>query len=129
MTPAQKKKIAWAVGITAVGVLLVSGVAVAASRGSSAGSSGGGPVAPAASDADVDAVVSKALVVETDPDLLRQLARAMMIFPYSNPLHNKIGALQARADALEAGRPQYAQPISGVAMTLAQAALAASKNG
>lgn len=125
MTPIQKK-IAWAVVLTA-GVVLVGGVAVAASGGGSSGALPP-PAAPYATDDDVAAVVDKALAIETDPDLLRQLARAMMILPYWNPLHNKIGPLQARADALEAGKPQLAQPISGGPLTLAQALLAA-RNG
>lgn len=96
MTPKTKKRLLIAGGvvgaITAIGV----GVAVAKSSGSSENTS-----APPATDNDISKVVDYALAHETDPAVLRQLATAMMVLPYANPLHNKIGALQARATTLE----------------------------
>lgn len=85
---------------------LGTGVVVAFVKSASAGSA---PSAPYASDSDVQKVVDAALVKETDPAILRELARAMMIFPYSNPLRNKVGVLQARATELEASHQAVQQ--------------------
>lgn len=80
-------------------LLLVTGVVVAVSKKASASTP-----APTASDADVAKVADAALVKESDPAVLRALASAMLVFPYSNPLRNKVGALQARAAELELAR-------------------------
>jgi hypothetical protein len=59
-------------------------------------------VAKTASDSDIEAVVQKALAVESDPAVLRELARVMLVIPYGNPLRLHVGELQARAAAIEA---------------------------
>lgn len=98
MSPKTKKRLVVAGGIAGGAVVLVGLVALLTKN--AAASSG---TAPTASDSDIGAVVAKALAVETDPAILRQLATAMMVIPYGNPLRNQIGVLQARADTLEAG--------------------------
>jgi hypothetical protein len=120
MNPATKKslKVAGGVAIGAGLLFLILRPSTAAGAGSSGGGTNG-IAAPTASDSDIGAVADKALAIETEPTVLRQLATAMMVIPYSNPLHNKIGLLQQRADAIEANAPSSAVSSGGASETFA----------
>lgn len=103
VTSKTKKRLLVAGGIVG-GALLVAGALAIVAGPAKASSKANETVAPTATDTEIAAVVEAALVKETDPNILRQLASAMMVLPYSNPLHNKIGVLQERARELEAIR-------------------------
>jgi hypothetical protein len=98
MSPKTKRQL-WIAGGTVGGALAVFGILALFGTSAKAKEK---IAAPPATDADVDAVVRKALAVETDPAILRELATAMLVLPYSNPLRNQVGVLQARASSLEA---------------------------
>lgn len=102
MSPKTKKQLL-VVGGIAGGALALFGVIALVSKTASAKEEEAIAAKPA-TDADVDAVVKKALAVEKDPAILRELATAMLVIPYGNPLRNQVGVLQARARDLEAVR-------------------------
>jgi len=110
MSPKTKKRLLIAGGIVG-GAAVVFGAIVAVAGGTAqASGGGGGPTAPTASDSDIDAVAQKALAVETDPAILRELARYMLVIPWGDPLRNYVGRLQARADEIEALHTNVNQP-------------------
>lgn len=96
MTPRTKKQLLIGGGVAAGALLLIGGVALLSGEAKASERP-----APVATDDDIAKVVDAALKRETDPAILRKLATAMLVLPYSNPLRNKVGTLQARATELE----------------------------